>query len=88
MMETDAVLRCMSCGATLDVVAESGRIAEEAFWHRRHVHAELTEVDFVTKLPSERFASALTVSAGWLAEEQSRSLKRWDERIADLLKAA
>ena len=87
-MEHDAVLRCMSCGATLDVPAESGPIAEEAFWHRRHFHAELGEVDFVTKLPTERFASALTVSAGWLAEEQSRCLEEWDARIEYLLKAA
>lgn len=89
MMETnDAVLRCLSCGATLDVAAESGPIAEEAFWHRRHFHQELAEVDFITRLPWERAASALTVSAGQLAEEQARSLEQWDARIAGLIAAA
>ena len=88
-METsDAVLRCMSCGATLDVPAESGPIAEEAFWHRRHFHQELAEVDFVTRLPWEHNASALTVSAGQLAEEQAKQLEEWDARIADLIAAA
>ena len=84
----DAVLRCMICDATLDVPAESGPIAEEAFWHRRHFHQELAEVDFVTRLPWEHNASALTVSAGQLAEEQAKQLEEWDARIADLIAAA
>ena len=54
----DAVLRCMICGATLDVPAESGPIAEVAFWHRRHFHQELAEVDFTTRLPWDRTTSA------------------------------
>ena len=61
MESNDAVLKCMTCGATLDVPAVSDLIAEEAFWHRRHFHQELAELDFITKLPSERSASALTV---------------------------
>ncbi len=84
----DAVLRCMTCGVTLDVPAISGLIAEEAFWHRRHFHQELTELDFITKLPSERSASALTVSAGQLPADQARRLEEWDARIANLLAAA
>ncbi len=84
----DAVLRCTTCGTTLDVPAVSSVIAEEAFWHRRHYHPELAELDFTTKLPSERAVSALTVAAGQLEAEQSKHLLEWDARIADLLAAA
>lgn len=88
MEHEDAVLRCLSCGARLEVPAIPSAIAEEAFWHRRHHHAELPELDFATKLPSERAVSALTVATGRLAEEQSKHLEEWDARIADLLAAA
>jgi hypothetical protein len=88
MESNDAVLKCMTCGATLDVPAVSDLIAEEAFWHRRHFHQDLIELDFITKLPSERSASALTVSAGQLPAEQSRRLAEWDATIANLTAAA
>ena len=88
MEPTDAVLRCMTCGATLDVPAVSNLIAEEAFWHRRHFHQELVELDFTTKLPSEQSASALTVFASPLPADQSRRLAEWDARIASLTAAA
>jgi hypothetical protein len=88
MESNDAVLKCMTCGATLDVPAVSDLIAEEAFWHRRHFHQELAELDFTTKLPSEPSASALTVSASHLPADQSRRLAEWDARIANLLTAA
>ena len=88
MESNDAVLKCMTCGATLDVPAVSDLIAEEAFWHRRHFHQDLVELDFITKLPSEASASSLTVSASELPANQSRRLAEWDATIAKLIAAA
>ena len=84
-METDdMLLKCMTCGALMEVPAESGLIAEEAFFHRRQFHEELAQLDFVTRFPAERTAGAITISAGRLIADQSRRLVDWDARIANL----
>jgi hypothetical protein len=84
-MEPDeAVLRCMTCGALMEVPAESNVIAQEAFWHRRLFHNELAQLDFVTRLPEERAAGAITISTGKLAADQSQRLAEWDATIASL----
>jgi hypothetical protein len=86
-MSEDALLSCTQCGAHLEVTAKSAVIAEEAFFHRRHFHQELLELDFMTRLPSEVRISTLTVSAGKLAADQSQRLLEWDSTIADLAAA-